>query len=343
MDDGTTLRAGIIGFGLSGAAFHAPALARAGFDVCAVVTRDPARAAQATERHPGVTVVPRADDLPWRALDAVVVATPNRDHVPLARAAIAHGVPVVVDKPVAATAAGVRELIAAGGLVVPFHNRRWDGDFMTLRDDVLARRRLGRVHTFESRFERFRPQVADGWREDDDPAAGGGVLLDLGPHLVDQALLLFGPARRVEADVRTVRAGARTPDHARVTLHHAGGVVSHLHMSAVSAHLGPRLRVLGDAGAFVKEGLDPQESVLRSATPDGPVPPEPPARLHLADGATEDVPLRPGDYPAFYRGMAATLRPGAPPPVPLQAALDVALVLDEAARHHGLPHPIGGS
>lgn len=325
-----TPRAGIVGYGLAGAAFHAPALTRGGFTVAAVVTRDTGRRALAAARHPGVALVDTADDLPWDDLDLVVVATPNRLHVPLALAAVEHGVAVVVDKPVAATAAGVRTLMDAGGLVVPFHNRRWDGDLLTLRRDVLGPGRLGRVHTFESRFERFRPQVAEGWRELADPVEAGGVLLDLGPHLVDQALLLFGPVERVEADVRVVRAGAQVPDHARLTLHHASGVVSHLHASAVAAHEGPRLRVLGDAGAFVKHGLDPQEDVLRSVDPLGRVPAEPPAGFHDGTG-TQEVPVRPGDYAAFYRGVAATLRDGAPPPVTLQAALDVAQVLDAAS------------
>lgn len=327
------IRVALIGFGLSGRAFHAPFLTTTpGLELAHVVTRDPARAAAAEAL--GAAVHDAASDVLSPAVtDLVVVATPNRTHVELALAAVAAGLPVVVDKPVAVDVAGVRELMAAGGLVIPFHNRRWDGDLLTLRR-LLEAGALGEVARFESRFERWRPAVAAGWRESSEPDTGGGVLLDLGPHLVDQALTLFGPVDdvRIEADVR--RPGAQVPDDAFIALRHRSGVRSHLWMSAVAADLGPRLRVLGSEGAFVRHGMDPQEAVLRAGggphqegygeDPAG-------ALLHRGPGDCEPVPLERGDYGAFYRGVTATLHDGAPPPVTLADALAVAEILEVGA------------
>lgn len=321
------MRCALVGFGLAGRVFHAPFIAATdGLELSWVVTGDPARAAAAAQEHPAARVVARLDDVWPEAPDLVVVAAPNRFHVPLARAAIDHGVAVVVDKPLAPAAADARALVtraaAAGVPLVPFHNRRWDDDLLTLRR-LLDEGALGRVHRFESRFERWRPEVADGWREEGDPSAGGGVLLDLGPHLVDQALLLFGDVVEVHGEVDVRRPGARVDDDAFVALHHAGGVRSHLWMSAAAADQGPRLRVLGSAGAFVVEGLDPQEAALREGWRPGAGPgPGPPRHgvLTTARG-TREVALDPGDYGGFYRSLLGTLRDGAPPPVDARDAV----------------------
>ncbi|MEV4825802.1 Gfo/Idh/MocA family oxidoreductase [Micromonospora sp. NPDC049274] len=319
------LRVGLLGYGLAGRVFHAPLIAATpGLRLDAIVTRDPQRREQAHQHFPDARLVDDADEL-WRtpeALDLVVVATPNRQHVPMARAALAAGLPVVVDKPLAPTAADARALVEeADRLRVPltvFQNRRWDGDFLTARG-LVQRGELGRVLRFESRFERFRPAIKPGWRELAGPEEAGGALFDLGAHLIDQAVQLFGTVERVYAEVDRRRAGAEVDDDAFVALTHANGVHSHLWMGAVTAQLGPRLRVLGDRAGYTTYGLDVQEAALHDGgRPDQPgwgeVPPERYGLLGV-DGDLRPVPTVPGSYQSFYAQVAAALRDGTPLPV----------------------------
>jgi scyllo-inositol 2-dehydrogenase (NADP+) len=338
---GSDIRVGLIGYGLAGSAFHAPLIATTpGMALAAVVTSNPGRAAQARARHPGVSVVDSAERLWDRAaeLDLVVVASPNRTHVPLALQALAAGLPVVVDKPLAATSADARRLVdearARGLLLSVFQNRRWDGDFLTLRR-LLAEGALGTVHRFESRFERWRPAPKPGWRERGDPAEAGGVLFDLGSHLVDQALVLFGPVTQVYAEIDRRRPGAGVDDDAFVALTHASGVHSHLWTSLVAAEDAGRMRVLGSRAAYVKSGLDVQEAALRGGErPGAGWGREPPGRWGRL-GAGEEwvpVPTERGDYPAFYAGIAAALRIGAPPPVDPADAVAVLEIIEAARR-----------
>ncbi|MFJ6216466.1 Gfo/Idh/MocA family oxidoreductase [Streptomyces sp. NPDC092296] len=344
------LRVGLVGYGLAGSAFHAPLIATTpGMRLAAVVTADPERRARLHREHPDA----RAADTPEQlladpsALDLVVIASPNRTHVPLARAALAAGLPAVVDKPLAATAAEAAALIALaeqhGLLLTVFQNRRWDGDFRTLRRLVTGGE-LGRVHRFESRFERWRPQIKPGWKELPDPAEVGGTLYDLGSHLVDQALTLFGPAAAVYAEIDSRRAGAAVDDDAFIALTHTSGVRSHLWTSAVAAQPGPRLRVLGDRAGYVKYGLDPQEAELRAGRRPGDgapwgVEPESAYGLLGTEGDTRPVRTEPGDYPAFYRAVAAALRDGGPAPVDPRDAI-AALTVLEAARRSAATHSV---
>ncbi len=345
MDAPTTdLRVGLLGYGLAGSAFHAPLIAGTdGLTLDTVVTANPERQRQAREEHgPGVRTVATAEELLARAgdLDLVVVATPNRTHVPLARRALEAGLPVVVDKPLAPTAAEAFDLAALaeerGLLLSAFQNRRWDNDFRTVRA-LLAENALGTVHRFESRFERWRPKPKGGWRESGDPAEVGGLLYDLGSHLVDQALTLFGPAESVYAESDVRRPGAEADDDTFIALTHTRGVRSHLWMSATAAQLGPRFRVLGNRAAYVKHGLDPQEAALRSGgrpvsgEPWGVEPESAWGTLGSLDEAARPVPSRDGDYPAYYAGIAAALRGGTAPPVRATDAAEALLVL-EAAR-----------
>ncbi|NGO73212.1 Gfo/Idh/MocA family oxidoreductase [Streptomyces boncukensis] len=342
----TPLRVGLLGYGLAGSVFHAPLIATTpGLALDTVVTSDPERQAQArTAGGPdsgGVRVAATADELFDRAdeLDLVVVATPNRSHVALARRALEAGLPVVVDKPLAATAAEAGELAALADerrlLLSPFQNRRWDNDFRTLAA-LLDEGALGEPHRFESRFERWRPKPKGGWRESGDPAEVGGLLYDLGSHLVDQALTLFGPAVSVYAESDVRRAGAEADDDSFVALRHASGVRSHLWMSATAAQLGPRFRVLGSAAAYVKYGLDPQEAALREGArpargmPWGVEPEFAWGALGALD-ETRTVPTRDGAYPAYYDAIAVALREGTPPPVTAWEATAALRVL-EAAR-----------
>ncbi|MER6343231.1 Gfo/Idh/MocA family protein [Streptomyces sp. NPDC001595] len=342
---GTPLRAGLIGYGLAGSVFHAPLIATTeGLTLDTVVTANPERQQQARTEHPGVRVAATPDELFDRAdeLDLIVIASPNKTHVPLATTALKAGLPVVVDKPVAGTAAEARELAALaeerGLLLSVFQNRRWDNDFLTLRK-LLAEGELGDVWRFESRFERWRPQPKGGWRESGDPAEIGGLLYDLGSHVVDQALVLFGPATQVYAEADVRRAGAQTDDDTFIALTHASGVRSHLYVSATTAQLGPRFRVLGSRAGYVKYGLDPQEAALREGRrPSDGWGTEPESLWGRvgsgespATGGGRPEPTLPGDYPAYYAAVARALLTGGPNPV---TALEAAAALDvlEAAR-----------
>jgi predicted dehydrogenase len=342
------IRVGLVGYGLAGAVFHAPLVASTpGLALVSVVTADPERRARARREHPGVRVLGSAEEL-WSAAgehDLVVLATPNTTHLPLGLAAVAAGLAVVVDKPLALSAAEGRRLLDAarerGVPLTVFHNRRWDGDLLTLRR-LLAEGALGRVRRFESRFERWRPAARPGaWRERSSPEAGGGVLLDLGSHLIDQAVLLFGRPGRVYAEVDRRRADVAGDDDVFVALEHPGGVRSHLWASAVAAQAGPRLRVLGERGAYVKQGVDVQEAALRAGRrPTGPgwggEPRERWGRLG-ADGELRPVPTEPGAYQAFYAELAAALRGGGRLPVDPEDAVAVLAVLDaaRASAHAG--------
>ncbi|MGX4692012.1 Gfo/Idh/MocA family oxidoreductase [Streptomyces sp. JNUCC 63] len=347
---GTPLRVGLVGYGLAGSVFHAPLIAATeGLTLDTVVTSNPQRQEQARTEFPDVRTVTGPDELFARAgeLDLIVVASPNKTHVPLATTALKAGLPVVVDKPIAGTAAEARDLAALaeerGLLLSVFQNRRWDNDFLTLRK-LIAEGELGDVWRFESRFERWRPKPKGGWRESGDPAEIGGLLYDLGSHVVDQALVLFGPATQVYAESVIRRAGAETDDDTFIAITHANGVRSHLYVSATAAQLGPRFRVLGSQAGYVKYGLDPQEAALREGRRPGPEgwgtePESMWGRIGAGEspltGGGRPVPTLPGDYPAYYAAVAAALREGAPNPVTAReaaAALDVLEAAHRSAR-----------
>jgi predicted dehydrogenase len=334
------LRVAIAGFGLAGEVFHAPLVAATdGLCVAAVTTSDGERAARARAAYPGVHVAADADELlrDVDAIDLLVVATPNRSHVPVARAALARGIPVVMDKPISpdaeAAAALVEDFEAAGVPLTVFQNRRWDGDFLTLRR-IVAAGELGEITRFESRYERFRPEVrGDRWRELGDPADGGGLLLDLGAHLVDQALTLFGPVLRVYAEVDARRPGAQVDDDVFVALEHERGVRSHLWMSAVAPLGGRSLRATGTRAGIETPGLDPQEAQLAAGLRPG----DPgwgagePARVVDVDGE-RTVAVENGAYECFYAAVRDALRDGAPLPVDARDGVAALRVIEAARR-----------
>ncbi|MGW1278273.1 Gfo/Idh/MocA family oxidoreductase [Streptomyces tsukubensis] len=344
----TPFSVGLVGYGVAGSFFHAPLIAAAeGLVLDTVVTSSPVRQEQARAEFPGVRIASSPEELWHRAgeLDLVVVASPNRTHVPLATAALRAGLAVVVDKPLAATAAEARDLSALaaerGLLLSVFQNRRWDGDFLTVAR-VVAGGELGIVQRFESRFERWRPQPKGGWRESGDPQEIGGLLYDLGSHVVDQAVTLFGPVVRVYAESDVRRGGAEADDDTFFALTHAGGVRSHLWVSSTAAQLGPRFRVLGSRAGYVSYGMDPQEAALRAGR--RPMPGEPwgvveesgwgriGAGESPVTGGGRPVPAEPGDYPAYYDLIAEALRDGTPPPVTAEQAAAVLAILEAARR-----------
>ncbi|MGW0691286.1 Gfo/Idh/MocA family oxidoreductase [Streptomyces sp. NBC_01637] len=347
----TPLRVGLVGYGLAGSVFHAPLIsATEGLVLDTVVTSNEERRTQARAEFPDVSFAASPDELWARAggpdaLDLIVIASPNKTHVPIATAALEAGLSVVVDKPIAGTAAEARALAALaeerGLLLSVFQNRRWDNDFLTLAR-LIEDGELGDVQRFESRFERWRPQLKGGWRESADPQEVGGLLYDLGSHVVDQALVLFGPAVQVYAESDARRPGAATDDDTFLAITHANGVRSHLYVSATTAQLGPRFRVLGSKAGYVKYGLDPQEADLRDGHRPSAAAPgwgEEPETLWGRIGAGESpltgggVPVRtlPGDYPAYYAAVADAVRGKGDNPV---TALQAAAALDvlEAAR-----------
>jgi scyllo-inositol 2-dehydrogenase (NADP+) len=334
----TDMRVAVLGYGLAGSVFHAPLVAAtAGLRLTTVVTSRADRAEQARAEHPGVRVVASAQDV-WAersAYDLVVVATTNDTHVELGRTAVDLDLPVVVDKPLAVSPGDARALVehaaARGVPLTVFQNRRWDSDQLTLRR-LMGEGTLGDVLRYESRFERWRP-VPDPTRWREAAGGGGGLLLDLGSHLVDQALTLFGPAESVYAEVDARRGGA--DDDVFLALRHRRGVLSHLWAGVLAGSPGPRLRVLGTQGAYVVDGLDGQEEALRSGH-------RPPARGWYEEprerwgrlargGEAQPVPSEPGRWPDFYAGVLAMLRDAAPPPVDPWDAVR-ALELLEAAR-----------
>ncbi|WP_328400235.1 Gfo/Idh/MocA family oxidoreductase [Streptomyces sp. NBC_00390] len=340
------LRVALVGYGLAGSVFHAPLIASTdGLVLDTIVTSNPERQEQARAEYPGVRFAAAPDELWDRAdeLDLIVIASPNKTHVPIATAALQAGLAVVVDKPLAGTAAEAHQLAdlaeERGLLLSVFQNRRWDNDFLTLRQ-LIANGELGDVQRFESRFERWRPELKGGWRESGDPEEIGGLLFDLGSHVVDQALTLFGPAVRVYAEADVRRPGAQTDDDTFIAVTHASGVRSHLYVSAITAQLGPRFRVLGSRAGYVKYGLDPQETDLRTGrrpVPGGAwgVEPEPMwGRIGAGEspltGGGVPVETLPGDYPAYYAAIAAALREKSAPPVTAREAAAALEVLEAA-------------
>jgi predicted dehydrogenase len=332
----------IIGYGLAGRVFHAPLIAATpGLRVAAIVTSNPERRQQAQSDHPDARLFDTPEELWARAgeLEAAVIATANDSHAPLATQAIERGLAVVVDKPLALSSGQAGELIAhareRGVLLTAFQNRRWDSDQLTLAK-LIADGSLGTILRYESRFERWRPESRpEVWREASTPDQGGGLLLDLGSHLVDQALQHFGPAQTVYAEIAN-RRGTPADDDAFLALTHRSGTISHLHASALAAAPGPRLRVLGSEAALIVRELDSQEDRLRAGqrpdtTFDWGTEPEH-ARPRLIAGE-RSVPLTPerGAWQTFYALLEQALGGAGSVPVDPQDALTVLRVL-EAAR-----------
>ncbi|MFM0338788.1 oxidoreductase [Paraburkholderia fungorum] len=332
-----SLKIGLMGYGFAGATFHAPVIEHCGrASVAAIAT---SQSAHALADYPHAKVVADLDALlALDEIECIVIATPNDTHFDLARRALEAGKHVVVDKPVTLTAADAHTLaniaLARSRLFVPFHNRRWDGDFLTVRD-LLASGQLGRITHYESHFDRFRPQVQQRWREE--ASRGGGLLFDLGPHLIDQALALFGAPRTVSATVRAHRDQASAPDYVHIQLGYDEFEVV-LHASALTALVAPRFTIHGTRGSYVKYGLDTQEDQLKAGLRPGDEgfgAGNAAGALRVLEGervVEREVPTRNGDYVGFYIALADAIQNGVKFPVSAQDAVDVMTVVELAAR-----------
>ena len=331
------LKVGLVGYGYAGKTFHAPLISAVPeLDLAAVASSD---AAKVHADWPGVAVHATPAELIARDdLDLVVIATPNDTHHPLARAALLAGRHVVVDKPFTVALDDARDLVALARkrrrVLSVFHNRRWDGDFLTLRR-LVADGALGRVVEMASRHDRFRPEVRQRWRESAGP--GAGLWFDLGPHLLDQALQLFGRPHAITLERDLTRDGALADDWSHASLRYDRLHV-HLHAGMLVAASAPRFAVHGTLGSFVKEGLDAQEDALKAGTR----PTWPPQAgwgvdsgravrvTRAGDGSavTEPVAMAPGVHMAYFAAIAAAIRNEAPNPVPAEEALDVMALIE---------------
>jgi scyllo-inositol 2-dehydrogenase (NADP+) len=310
------LKVALIGRGLGGTAFHMP-LIRALSELELFVVAGAVDAVSAA-----VTPV----------VDLVVISSPNRTHFPLAEAALKAGKHVVIDKPFTVSVEEADTLIALarerGRMLAAFHNRRWDGDFLTVKK-VLPR--LGELKLFEAHWDRFRTDIRPGWKDAAD--GGAGTLNDLGPHLIDQALLLFGMPEAVSADLAAQREGAALDDYFSLTLHYPR-MRAVLGASTLVMDPRPRFALHGTGGSFVKYGLDPQEAALKAGADPRAAGEDVPEHFGTLTtrGGSERVPTEAGHYLAFYEGVVAAIRDGAPPPVDPADARDGLRIIELARR-----------
>ena len=326
------LRVGLLGYGMAGREIHAPLLRESpGMSITHVATAHPERAAQAAAENPGAQVVAGPEEL-WAAassLDVVVLASPSAVHAEQALAGLERGVAVVVDKPMALDAAEGRALVgaalAARAPLTVFQNRRWDAEHLTARA-VLAAGTLGEVFRYEGRIERWRPVPKSRWRENTTAEQGGGLLMDLQSHLVDQAVHLLGPVATVYAETAALTTVG--DDVAFLALRHRGGATSHLSATSLAGAPGPRTRLLGRAGTYLVADLA-GEATAYAQWADA----DEDHRGWLVRGEDrEPVPRAPGSWSDFYPAVAAMVRDGAPPPVDPAEAVAVLEVLDAARR-----------
>ncbi|AOY01344.1 oxidoreductase [Jeongeupia sp. USM3] len=332
-----TLNVALVGYGYAGKTFHAPLIAAVpGMALAAIVSSGKDKVVADWPQvavHAGVDTV-----LADPAIGLIVIATPNDTHFDLARRALEAGKHVVVDKPFTVTVAEARELDAiaqkARRVLSVFHNRRWDADFLTLKA-LIDTGKLGDVVQFESHFDRFRPQVRSRWREADVP--GAGLWYDLGPHIVDQTLQLFGKPDAVYADFAKRRNGAQATDYFHVLLRYPATRVI-LHGSVLVPGGGPRFAVHGTLASYIKHGLDVQEDQLKAGRQpgcDGWGVDHQHGIRYVGDAdvpGVEPVATLPGDYRHYYAGVRDAVTAGAANPVPAAEAILVMEIIELAIR-----------
>ncbi len=330
--DRSTLRAALLGYGYSGKTLHAPLIRSVeGLSLTHVSSRFPENV---RTDLPDVCVADAATCIADPSVDLVVIATPNDTHFDLARSALRAGKHVAVDKPFALSVQHALELIERAErekrVLTVFQNRRWDSDFLTLQK-LIAEDVLGPIVQFESHFDRYRPIVRDRWRESDVP--GGGLWWDLGPHLVDQAILLFGVPDSIHADLAAQRAGAKTTDYFHVLMQYPNLKVI-LHGSCLISGSPVRFAVHGQKGSYIKYELDAQEDLLRAGKTPGcegwGIDPNP---GKVFSGATP-IPIKTvkGEYREFYMQVRDAIHGPCPPPVTMAQALEVVRILSGETR-----------
>jgi predicted dehydrogenase len=341
----TMIRVGLVGFGMAGRVFHAPLISSVeGLELAAVVERTTNNAAQ---RYPGITTYRSLDELLGDAsIKLVVVATPNATHYDVALQALESAKNVVVDKPVAVSSAQIAELMQlAGGIglqFIPFHNRRWDGDFLTIQK-VLHEKSIGQLVHFQSTLDRWRPNPSTrAWKDDPEQ---GGTLLDLGTHIVDQALTLFGLPESLGAEVLRERESEGANDAFTLRLHYLTGVSVTISANSLSSLARPRFHLRATKGNYWKWGVDPQEEALNKITridsPEwGKESPDHWGALCVdIDGGmvTQPVESLQGDYRHFYTGVRDALLGQGNPPVKAIDAWRTARVIEwaqESSKAH---------
>ena len=326
------IHVGLVGFGLAGKTFHAPFIRLVDGLRLSTIARTSGAADPA---YPGVKFVRSVEELlSDDEIDVVVVATPNDSHAAIARESLLAGRHVVVDKPFAPTLKEAEELVelakSRDRLITVFQNRRWDGDFKTVQQ-VIASGALGRIVIYESHFDRFRPNLRGSWHER--PMPGMGLLFDLAPHLIDQALLLFGPPETISADLRKERDGSQVDDAFDITFHYPR-MRALLRASAMTAAPGPRFWICGRNGTFTKYGLDPQEEAMKRGgdplQPDWGAEPEEAWGTLTTEAGSKRVPTMPGNYRAYYENVRDAILGRARLEVAADQALDVMRALEHA-------------
>ncbi|MHB1921951.1 MAG: oxidoreductase [Chitinophagaceae bacterium] len=339
-----TIQTGLIGFGISAQVFHAPFLTTVpGFNLSAVVERTGSRAAQS---YPEVRTFRDPKDLfEDPSIDLVVITTPNDSHYSLARQGLLAGKHVLVEKPFTIRSADALELIDLAAqqkkVLSVYQNRRYVGDFLTIQE-ILKNNLLGEIMEWEAHYDRYRPELRPGaWREK--PLAGSGILYDLGAHLIDQALVLFGIPLTITAVLRIQRPGAKAIDYFDLSLDY-----EHLRVilkgSMLVRETGPRYMIHGRSGSYIKYGEDPQEALLRSGikpiSPDwGKEPEENWGMIHFEDqgkSIREKYPTLPGNYGNFYRDFYQSIAEGAPLPVRAQEGYNTVHMLELALESNEL-------
>lgn len=328
------LRVGLIGYGLAGSTFHAPVIAAVpSLSLTTVVT---SRVAAVERDLPGVRIAATSEHLfTDPTIELIAIATPNDTHFELARRALRAGKHVVIDKPMTIASAEADALIALAAerqcILSVYQNRRWDGDFRTVAQ-CIADGSLGNVVIYEANYDRFRPAIKPGWREATGP--GTGLLFDLGSHLIDQALHLFGMPETIVGDVFVQRAQAQVDDYFHLIFGYPGRRVI-LRAATLVREPGPHFAVHGTAGSFIKYGMDPQEAALKAGiavgTPGwGEDEPAHYGTYAPAEGLCRKIPTLPGTYVEFYAAMAAAILDGTPPPVAARDARNVIRAIELA-------------
>lgn len=329
------LRVGLAGYGLAGRYFHAPLFKGCGFELVSVLTTNPERIGHVRADFPDAIVVSEMSELLAHYLDLVVIASVNSAHVEQAIAALYAGIPTVVDKPLGRNLTETLEILKVsdqtGVPVTAFYNRLFDSDSLTIKR-VIRDNEIGKIFRIDSRFERYRPDLAaQSWREQTSAEEGGGLLLDLQSHLISTALDWFGPAELVSASVRSIRGAS--DDDVVLVLRHESGVDSYLSASAIVGAPGPRIRMVGTNGALVIGELDPQEALLRSGRvpEDGKwnVSTKSDARIIRGEVSSE-VQVENGNYAEYYKLVAGAIAGKNEWPVSKDEIVAVATLIDRA-------------